>query len=188
MRYDIQEYNKQTVMSEQKMLLFNIGRLNQDLPPHFMMLATVSQSRTFTETAGFKWSNPATWSSPFTATNTESPTIQFVPIQGQDFANRFETPLTDKFTLFLEDREWFATDVEKEEIVLLFSQSLSLSHSDHEGCAKGETGLYLNRRNDPQDTHQDHYFGELAGCVNEIVELQKDYELIDGSHPVPTID
>src|ERR1700731_2215456 len=114
MRYDIQEYNKQTVMSEQKMLLFNIGRLNQDLPPHFMMLATVSQSRTFTGTAGFEWDNPTTWKVPFSTTGTESPTIQFVPIQGQDFANRFEAPLTDKFTLFLEDREWFATDAEKE--------------------------------------------------------------------------
>jgi len=28
MRYDIQEYNKQTIASEQKMLLFNLGRLS----------------------------------------------------------------------------------------------------------------------------------------------------------------
>jgi hypothetical protein len=185
MRYDIQEYNKQTVMSEQKMLLFNIGRLNQDLPPHFMMLATVSQSRTFTGTAGFNWANPATWSVPFAATNTESPTIQFVPIQGQDFANRFEAPLTDKFTLFLEDREWFATDAEKEAILLLFAQSLYLAHGDHDRC---EHGLYVNRVHDPQDRGETQYYNRLSACVAEIVYSYSDYVQIDGSHPVPTID
>jgi hypothetical protein len=189
MRYDIQEYNKQTVMSEQKMLLFNLGRLNQGLPPHFTMLATVSQSRTFTGTAGFKWSNPATWSSPFTATNTESPTIQFVPVQGQDFANRFESPLTDKFALFLEDRSWYATSAEQEEVVLFFAQSLILSHGDNDKCKFGN-GLYVNRFPDPRDIHPDEnqYYSLLSACVEEIVQSYTDYVQIDGSHPVPTID
>jgi hypothetical protein len=189
MRYDIQEYNKQTVSSEQKMLLFNIGRLNQDMPPHFMMLATVSQSRTFTGTAGFKWSNPATWSVPFTATDTESPTIQFVPVQGQDFANRFESPLTDKFTLFLEDRRWYATALEQEEMVLFFVQSLVLSHGDNDQCKMGN-GLYVNRLSDPRDIHpgDTQYYSQLSTCVKEIVHSRSNYVLIDGSHQVPTID
>ncbi len=189
MRYDIQEYNKQTVSSEQKMLLFNLGRLNQGLPPHFMMLATVSQSRTFTGTAGFNWANPATWSVPFTATNTESPTIQFVPVQGQDFANRFESPLTDKFALFLEDRSWYATSAEQEEIVLLFAQSLILSHGDNDKCKMGN-GLYVNRLPDARDIHpyENQYYRQFSACVEEIVQSYTDYVQIDGSHPVPTID
>ncbi|MGH7925366.1 MAG: hypothetical protein ACREQH_12335, partial [Candidatus Binatus sp.] len=190
MRYDIQEYNKQIVYSEQKMLLFNIGRLKNQLPPHFMMLATVSQSRTFSGSSGFSWANPATWSVPFSATGTENPTIQFVPVQGQDFANRFESPLTDKFTLFLEDRSFYDTAADQEELVLFFTQSLILSHGDYDNCRMGGNGLYLNRERDPQDLHpnENRYYSQLSACVAEIVQSYIDYDQVDGSHPVPTID
>src|SRR5258708_37291326 len=56
MHYDIQSYNKAVVSSEQQMLLFNIGRLNRKLPPHFMMLSSVSQTRMFSASASFQWS------------------------------------------------------------------------------------------------------------------------------------
>jgi hypothetical protein len=61
MHYDIQEYNKQALSAEEEMLLFNIGELHYTQPPHFMMLASISQSRTFSAGAGFQWTNPATW-------------------------------------------------------------------------------------------------------------------------------
>jgi hypothetical protein len=217
MHYDIQEYNKQVVSSEQEMLLYNIGRLNRDLPPHFMMLSSVSQTRMFSAGLSFQWIqalsalNPATtivnksktisttssniatgstWQAgPFTAGTVENPTITFVPIQGQDFALRFETPLTEKFRLFLEDRDWFATDSEIESMVLLFAQSLDLSHGDSDKCPRG---LYVNRGPDPQDVHPDetHYYDALSACVKEIVERPPGSELnsvlIDGHHPVPT--
>jgi len=44
-----------------------------------------------------------TYAAGLTATAVENPTISFVPIQGQDFAQRFESSVTDKLTLFLED-------------------------------------------------------------------------------------
>jgi len=191
MRYDIQEYNKQTVTSEQKMLLYNLGRLNQGLPPHFMMLSSVSQQRTFQGSSGFNWANPATWSLPFSATTSESPTIQFVPIQGQDFANRFESSLTDKFTMFLEDREWYATAAEKKEIVLLFVQSLMLLHGDNDACPKGNgLNLYLNRLRERGGIQpvENHYYDAFSNCVTEIVDSYNDYELIDGSRQIQTID
>jgi hypothetical protein len=175
MHYDIQEYNKQVVSSEKEMLLYNIAALHKGQPPHFMMLATISQSRTFMGSAGFNWANPATWSVPFTATNTESPTIQFVPIQGQDFANRFESPMTDKFVLFSEDRAWIKTTGETEDLVKLFAQSLYLLH----GEAGGPCSFGLNE-NDGST--------EFSKCVHEIVEGYRVYTMIDGSHPVPTID
>src|SRR5208283_2045098 len=190
MHYDIQEYNKQVVSSEQEMLLYNIGRLNRKQPPHFMMLSSVSQSRTFSAGTSFQWmSNPSIWTvGPFTAGGNENPTITFVPIQGQDFAQRFESPLTDKFTLFMEDREWYATAAEKEAIVLLFAQSLLLLHGDDDKCQEGKTGFYVNRPPDPQDQYpaETKHYSELSACVNEIVESAPYYDQIDGSYPVPT--
>jgi hypothetical protein len=207
MHYDIQEYNKQVVSSEQQMLLYNIGRLNRNQPPHFMMLSSVSQTRMFSAGLSFQWTQ--LWNSlvtpslakpgttkdsgtfqagPFTAGTVENPTITFVPIQGQDFAQRFETPLTDKLTLFLEDREWYATDAEKEAIVLLFAQSLSLSHGDDDKCKKDKSGFYVNRFSDPQDSHleQTHYYVGMSDCVKEIVQSYSDFVQIDANHKVPT--
>ena len=175
MHYDIQEYNKQAVSSEKEMLLYNIAALHDGQPPHFMMLATISQSRTFSGTAGFSWTNPATWSVPFAATNTESPTIQFVPIQGQDFANRFESPVTDKFVLFSEDKAWIPRTSDTEELVTLFAQSLFLLHGENGGpCSYG--------------LHENDGSPEFLECVHEIVDSFQFYTMIDGSHPVPTID
>ena len=186
MHYDVQEYNKQIVSSEKEMLLYNIAALHEGQPPHFMMLSSVSQQRTFAGSSGFNWANPATWSVPFSATGTESPTVQFVPIQGQEFFNRFETPLRDKFSYFLEDRLWYATAAEKEAIVLLFAQSLVLSHGDDDKC---KSGLYVNRGLDPQDLHphETHYYSEFSACVNQILERRTlNSVLIDGHHEVPT--
>ena len=57
MRYDIQSYdNKAVVSSEQEMLLFNVGRLYSDQPPHFMMLSTVAQTRSFSAALSVQWS------------------------------------------------------------------------------------------------------------------------------------
>ena len=186
MHYDIQEYNKQVVSSEKEMLLYNIAALHDKQPPHFMMLATVSQSRTFTGTAGFTWANPATWSVPFTATNTESPTIQFVPVQGQDFAQRFESSLTDKFTLFLEDQRRSGTYEERAWLVSLFAQSLVLNHGDGSEC---RSGLYFNRWQEVDEaSQQKHYYAdEFAKCLDSIT-YRRDLKFarIDAHHPVPT--
>ena len=134
--------NKQVVSSEQEMLLYNIGRLNRKQPPHFMMLSSVSQSRTFSAGTSFEWmSNPSIWTAgPFTAGAVENPTITFVPIQGSDFAQRFESPLADKFSLFLEDRRWSPALEEKKAIAMLMVRSLNLLHGDitnHRSCAAG---------------------------------------------------
>jgi hypothetical protein len=118
MHYDIQEYNKQIVSSEQQMLLYNIWVLNHDQPPHFMMLANISQTRSFSAASAFQWTNlwntllvPLMFSSTaingsnayqtgFTGATAESPTVSYVPVQGPDFAQRFESPVTDKLAWF----------------------------------------------------------------------------------------
>src|SRR5713101_796018 len=57
MHYDIQQYNKEALSSEEEMLLYNIGELHNRQPPHFMMLSEVDQTRTFAASAAFSWTN-----------------------------------------------------------------------------------------------------------------------------------
>jgi hypothetical protein len=199
MHYDIQEYNKQALSSEKQMLLYNIGALHEDQPPHFMMLSSVSQSRTFSGTAGFKWANPATWSVPFSATNTESPTIQFVPIQGSDFVQRFESPLTDKFVTFLEDQRWYGDATDEENLLLLSAQSLFLIHGDDANTGKCPAGLYVNKIElAPDDRcyykwppsgeckYPKYPYDQFKGCLEEFLPTHRYFQQIDGHYPVPT--
>ena len=192
MHYDIQSYNKSAVASEQEMLLYNIGRLHREQPPHFMMLSSIAQTRIFSATAAFQWGQM--WNSLFlwqktpknlgtttkgadayqaslTAGATENPTIQFVPIQGQDFAQRFESSLTPLFSLFLEDRRWTAPRWEVETIVKLFAQSLLFIHGD--AVCKGKV-VYTNGSE------------EFSNCVDELLKSKTNFVQIDGSHRVPT--
>jgi len=193
MRDDIQDYNKAAVTSEEQMLLFNLGRLYSDQSPHFMMLSSVSQSRTFSAGASVQWSQ--LWNSlaspfaaignvkntgtvtagPFTGAVNENPTITFVPIQGQDFALRFESSLTDKFALFLEDRRWSPTALaEKEAITNLMVQSMYLPHGDPTNGGSCVWGV--NENGSPM----------FSDCISEIIRSKKYYGMIDGSYPVPT--
>jgi hypothetical protein len=176
MQYDIQDYNRSIVASEKKMLLFNIGALHYGQPPHFMMLSTVSQSRTFSGSAGFAWTNPATWLVPFTSSATENPLVQFVPIQGQDFAQRFESPMTDKLELLLEDRRPSA-DIytqQDEELIMLLADAVDIAHGDS-NCPGFQTLI-----NDKA------HYEAFKTCVNEIVTEAKDFEVIDGHRFIPT--
>jgi len=111
MHYDIQQYNKEVLSSEKEMLLYNIAAMNEGQPPHFMMVSNIAATRTYSAAATFSYAN--LWNklfAPVTTTSVnvkgsntyvggiatgviENPTISFTPIQGQDFANRFETPL-----------------------------------------------------------------------------------------------
>jgi hypothetical protein len=214
MKYDIAAYNKNIVQSETEMLLYNIGRLADKQQPHFMMLSSVSQGRTFQANAGFQWSHVAsmlnpmtTWQAgPFSTTTTESPTITFVPIQGPDFAQRFESPLREKFTLFLEDKWWSANPADYTLLTKLLAQSLYLYHPgrDLQGkCKPSKPGgkrdrsvLYVNRQKDPRqdlsDTSgfntPDYYYEDFSDCVSRIVNDPHLYiVLIDGHNPVPTV-
>jgi hypothetical protein len=229
MHDDIQKYNKAVVDSEEQMLLFNIGRLHDEQPPHFMMVSTVAQTRTFSAGLSFQWTQlwnslvapslakPSTTkesgtfqAGPFTAGVNENPTIQFVPIQGQEFAGRFEAPLTDKFSLFLEDQIRSAPSEDRADLILFFAQSLKLTHGDRGKCQRG---LYFNRRVEQQElkdtsngpryydnrrveqenlkdadaSHLRYYFSEFSDCVREISNRPGlDFEKIDGGSAVPT--
>jgi hypothetical protein len=233
MQHDIEAYNQATVDSETDMLLYNIGQLSENQPPHFTMLSSVSQSRTFSAAGGFSWTqalaalNPvtmishaatatgttvattssnlgtgSTWTAgPFSAGSMESPTIAYVPIQGPDFAQRFETPLRDKLLLLLEDKWWFGTPADFELLVKLFAESLYLYHAEGDVSCKGgvykidRSALYVNRPRDSQDSRDkkqfltpDYYYDDFSKCVDRIVnERLFNSVLIDGHNPVPTL-
>ena len=109
MQRSLVAYDSRNVQGEEDLLLLNIARVARSQPPHFMLLTEVNESVTFTGTGGFEIGagGPAslTEAGPFAATGTENPLFKFLPIQGQDFANRFESPLTDKFIYFLQEEQ-----------------------------------------------------------------------------------
>jgi hypothetical protein len=209
MNYDIDEYNKAAVTSEKEMLLFNIGALHDKQPPHFMMLTTVSQTRMFTGSASFQWSQmlnaltPSTtitnssssvttanprlaqggnWQAgPFAAGAAENPTIQFVPIQGSDFAQRFESSVTDKFMYFIQDLGAYTPNRKEayQNLITLFAESLYLQHGETSPDAACGPGLMRNNG-----------FGSFSECVSQILDSSSglNYVQIDGSNPVPTVN
>jgi hypothetical protein len=223
MSHDIDAYNRRYLAAEQSMLLYNMGLLRDDQPPHFMMLSSVNQSRTFSAGGGFQWSqalaalNPVTaianvvsttktvtttssslatgnaWEAgPFTVGTVENPIFTFTPIQGQDFANRFETSLTDKFTKFLEDQRWIATAEEQAEIVRLFAESLALKHGETWPDAPCKSNsLYPNARRSELPGLKDLFGGGYLAfdrCLDQIIsDENRSYTIIDGvAHQVPT--
>jgi hypothetical protein len=207
MRYDIGAYNRDAEAAEAEMLLFNIGQLSNERPPHFMMLQEVDQTRTFSGTGAFQWthltdsflrffgSTPVTsvttngfdsyQTGPFAASVAESPTIKFLPIQGADFFQRVESSQTDKFTFFLEEQRWYATYDEREWLTTLFAQSLELDRGYGGSCPKG---LYLNKW--PEETQfprRAFYFDKFSACVHYITHRNDlRYEQLDGSHRIST--
>jgi len=131
----------------------------------------------------------------------ESPTIAYVPIQGPDFAQRFETPLREKLLLLLEDKWWFGTPADFELLVKLFAESLYLYHAEGDVSCKGgvykidRSALYVNRYQDSQDSTNktlfltpDYYYDDFSKCVDRIVTDQLFNSVtIDGHNPVPTL-
>jgi len=178
MQNDIRSYNQAIINSETAMLLDNIGRLSEHQPPHFMMLASVSQTRTFSAASGFQWTqgfaalNPVTaitrtlrgttivttspsigeegaWQVPFATSVNENPTIAFIPIQGQEFFNRFETPMADRIKFLLQEHSFGERIKELNDgainLIELSAESLSLSHGDGTGDDLNcQEGFYQN--------------------------------------------
>jgi hypothetical protein len=100
------QYDRTDLGAEEDLLLLNIARLARNQPPHFMVLTEVNEQVSLGGSAGFQIAagGPlgSTLAGPFGASTSESPLFKFVPIEGRDFANRFETTLRDKMVYFAE--------------------------------------------------------------------------------------
>jgi hypothetical protein len=213
MQHDIGWYNQATLNAETQMLLYNLGQLSEQQPPHFMMLATVSQTRTFSSTAGLQWTqalaalnpvtvftrtlspgttitttssnigNGGTWQAgPFSLSSNENPTITFVPIQGQEFFNRFESPMRDKFTDIFQKQD-------PELSLYLFVDYLEVLHGETGACPKGyHLNNYVSERRLKELGGHYHGYADFKACLDEILDSTSTLYLdkIDGHHPVPT--
>jgi hypothetical protein len=191
MHYDIQQYNKEVLSSEKEMLLYNIAALGEGQSPHFTMVSNISASRTFTASSTFTFTNlwnrlflpqktvnttkgSNTYAAGVTAGLTESPTITYLPIQGQDFGTRFESPITpDKLNIFLEDINLNPKTQEHEEwLMLLIAQDVEILHGDTE-CPEG-----------PAPINKELHYDLFRNCVSHIIESSTDVSEIDANHVI----
>jgi len=225
MHTDIQEYNKQIVSSEQEMLLYNIGRLHYRLPPHFMMLASIAQTREFSTSAAFQWSqvftaiNPITtiartignatspttntatttsstldqggnWQAgPFSAEVEENPTIQFVPVQGAEFAQRFESSMTQTLVLLSEEQRSSPPSTGSDsdqldrvhqnqlDLLTLMAENLYLLNGDDKCPLPPDKNRLLSN----EAAHR-----EFQDCLLEVVKKTTVLQNIDAGFPIPT--
>jgi hypothetical protein len=190
-------YNNEAETAESEMLLFNIGELSAHLPPHFMMLQEIDQTRTFSGAGSFSWTyltdslfhlfgtTPATsvatngsdtYLAGFTGTAIESPTIKFLPLQGPDFFQRLESPQTDKFMFFLEEQNHYGTWEQREWLTLLFAESLKLDS----GSGSCQRGNYLNGYSGSPEFQ--YHYEELDACVKQITNRDGlELKSIDGA-------
>jgi hypothetical protein len=219
MHYDVQEYNKEVVSSEKEMLLYNIAELREDQPPHFMMLSNIAQTRSFSTGAAFQWTHlwnnlllPLMLTSPqtrgsntyqtnFNAATAENPTFSFVPVQGSDFAQRFESPLIDKLMLFSEDSNYSLPQGQLEWIMELFTQGIEMRHHDdtiphHDDPCRLK--YYINdsfsrrtytsqRTYTPPGQNIIEGWPDFSRCIKRIMESEGNLSQIDTYHPIPGI-
>jgi hypothetical protein len=207
MNMDMENYNRQIISGEEEMILFNIERLRNHEPPHFMTLSEVDPTRSFSSNASFQWTQlwndllipfvslgainngsvaskgSSAYQTGIAAGIVENPTYRFLPLQGPEFAQRFESPLTDKFSLFLEDQQYYDTNEERAMIANLFVESLKILHGNKGPCWKGVFVNRLGKRNDDTETY---FSTDFDACLNQIMTSYWNSVVLDANREIPT--
>lgn len=93
-------YDETTNQLEQEILLLNIARLSDDSPVHFTVTGSIAATFDFTTSANFGGSivtSPGNNIFDFgmSASASENPTLNIVPISGEDFTKRIITPFSE---------------------------------------------------------------------------------------------
>lgn len=106
LRGTIIEYDKKHLNAETELILLNVGRLANGTPPHFTLWSQAIASYELTTNAGFtgtlmSHASKNTYAVNLGETSSEKPAITIAPVQGEEYAKRFESPLADKFELLL---------------------------------------------------------------------------------------
>ncbi len=110
--------------SVNQQLLLNLARLSQDEPPYFIQLGQMNSQFTFNSSAGFMPSqtrvnhpggastaliqDTVTLGGTVNAGAVESPTFQFVPLNGETFAQAITAPIPDKLFYTFYDQGFHA--------------------------------------------------------------------------------
>ena len=125
LKHAYSEYSQVYGEALNKQLLLNLARLSQDEPPYFVQLGQISAQFGYAASAGFGPSsfvstdNPGgnlttvaenTWTFGTSASGamTHTPTFQFIPINGDQFAQAINNPIPDKLFYTLYDQGFHA--------------------------------------------------------------------------------
>jgi hypothetical protein len=118
LRHTYADYSQVYADSVNKQLVLNLARLSHDEPPYFIQLGQMNSQFTFNGSFGFTPSHARithpngvaanivqdnlTFGGSIGGAATETPTFQFVPLNGEAFAQAVDTPISDKlfYTLF----------------------------------------------------------------------------------------
>jgi hypothetical protein len=102
-------YDETISLLEREMLLINIARVHRDVPTHYTVTSNIAATFDFQTNAGFigrifeRASGDAVSNYAFNlgVSTSENPTINIVPISGEDFSKRILAPMYENKFLFL---------------------------------------------------------------------------------------
>ena len=155
--YAVMAYDLTTTEIQSKQLLFNIARAHQHQPLHFTGVSNIAATFNFQFNAGatpaFTGESGSLMTPIFGGTVSENPTINIVPMEGEEFTRRLLTPLQEsKLTMLLRQ----GADVDL--ILRLLAGELRVP------CAKQEC-VYNNR---PKDTQGFRNFRQIVTHLSSI--------------------
>jgi hypothetical protein len=156
LRHNYQDYSEVYADAVNRQLLLNIARLSRDEPPYFIQLGTINSQFTFNGSLAFApndadvgphsggdltkvGQNTLTLGGTATASAVESPTFQFVPLNGDTFAQAITAPIDKKVFYTLYDQDYPA-----DELMRLLVQSVQIEDTSH----SGHMTVYVNDPND----------------------------------------
>ncbi|MDB6026067.1 MAG: uncharacterized protein JWM68_2290 [Verrucomicrobiales bacterium] len=165
LRHAYKDYSEIYADSINRQLLLNLARLSHDEPPYFIQLGQINAQFTFNSSVSFSPSDvqmgphvggdKAKLSQEnFTAGGSvgagaiETPTFQFVPLNGDTFAQAIATPISEKVFL-----TFYAQGYPADELARVIVRSVEVEH-----MSGSPTDLYVN---DPKDSS---YADFLAFC------------------------
>jgi hypothetical protein len=190
LRHASTDYSEVYADSVNRQLLLNLARLSQNEPPYFIQIGTISSAFSFTASGALTpgvartmhpggapaavAQNGITLGSSLSAGATESPTYQFVPLNGEAFAQVLSAPISDKLFYTLYD-QGFDADM----LARIMIESIAVyAPGNAKNCE-----VYVNNPLNP------NYRGFLAIC-DTMHEAQLHHQLVVErvqSHPTPTI-
>ncbi len=103
-------YDEMISLIEREMLLINIARAHREIPSHYTVTSNIAATFDFETNAGFigtiferasSGDGVSNYALSFGVRAAENPTINIVPISGEDFSKRILSPMLENKLLFL---------------------------------------------------------------------------------------
>jgi len=144
LRQNYKDYSEVYADSVNRQLLLNLARLSREEPPYFIQLGTINSQFTFSGNIGFTPGNvhvgphvggdptkgdqnTLTMAGSAGSTITETPNFQFVPLNGEPFAQAITAPISQKVFLTLYDQGFPADELAR---VMIQSVEIPATNAD----------------------------------------------------------